>query len=155
MYTRPFAIESPPQWLHDSICSPLDHNSFPVCASSAYNTACVEPLIRFSAELYASPMSYAAWFVSSPLPYANTIPLAITGGSARFMSRETHAGDRSHFPFFSSTLNAAIAPFLTGPYSIGARNFECFGPQKGVNTQRVPFESSQLAIEPRRPPRRS
>src|ERR671924_781575 len=97
-------------------------------------------------------MSKAAWSVSSPLPYAKTIPLAITGGSAWFMSREIHAGARFHLPFFSSTLKAAIAPYLTGPYSMGALNFECFGPQNGVSTQRVPlFESSQLAIEPQIP----
>src|SRR5262252_4061722 len=79
------------------------------------------------------------------------IPPAITGGSARFISREIQAGARSHSPFFSTTLKAAIAPFLTGPYAIGALNFECFGPQNGVNTQRVPFESSQLAIDPQTP----
>src|SRR5215470_1085367 len=67
------------------------------------------------------------------------------------MSRESQAGARFHLPFFSSTLNAAIAPYLTGPFSIGALNLECFGPQKGVNTQRAPFESSQLAIEPQTP----
>src|SRR5215470_926535 len=67
------------------------------------------------------------------------------------MSREIQAGARSHLPFFSSTLKAAIAPYLTGPYSCGALNFECLGPQKGVRTQRVPFESSQLAIEPQTP----
>src|SRR5215475_15789546 len=79
------------------------------------------------------------------------IPLAITGGSARFMSRESQAGARFHLPFFSSTLKAAIAPFLTGPYSSGALNFECFGPQNGVSAQRAPFESSQVAIEPQMP----
>jgi hypothetical protein len=60
------------------------------------------------------------------------------------MSREIQAGARVHLPLFSSTLNAAIAPSLTGPFSIGALNFKCFGPQNGVSTQRVPFESSQL-----------
>src|SRR5262245_31560104 len=79
------------------------------------------------------------------------IPLAITGGSARFMSLEIQAGASVHFPFFSSTLNAAIAPSLTGPYPIGALNFECFGPQNGVSAQRVPFESSQLASDPQMP----
>src|SRR5262245_6187434 len=78
-------------------------------------------------------------------------PLAMTGGSARFMSRESQAGTRVHLPFFSSTLKAAIAPYLIGPYSSGALNFECFGPQKGVSTHRAPFESSQEAIEPQTP----
>src|SRR5262249_47197669 len=82
---------------------------------------------------------------------AKTMPLAITGGSARFISRASQTGARFHLPFFSSTLNAAIAPYLIGPCSIGALNFECFGPQNGVSTQRVPFESSQLAIEPPMP----
>src|SRR5215475_9580663 len=79
------------------------------------------------------------------------MPLAITGGSARFMSRDSQAGARVHLPFCSSTLNAATAPFLTGPFSSAALNFECFGPQNGVSTQRVPFESSQLAIDPQMP----
>src|SRR5262245_7655296 len=79
------------------------------------------------------------------------MPLASTGGTARFVDAERQAGARFHLPFFSSTLNAAISPYLIGPYSIGALNFECFGPQKGVNTQRVLFESSQLAIEPQMP----
>src|SRR5215207_8699029 len=79
------------------------------------------------------------------------IPLAMTGGSARFMSREIQAGASVNLPAFSSTLKAAIAPYLTGPFSIDALNLECFGPQNGVNTQRVPFASSQLAIEPQIP----
>src|SRR5262245_20062229 len=79
------------------------------------------------------------------------IPFAITGGSARFISRESQAGARFHLPFFSSTLNAAIAPSLIGPYSRGALNFECFGPQKAVNTQSGPFESSHVAIDPQMP----
>src|SRR4030095_11476584 len=78
-------------------------------------------------------------------------PLAMTGGSARFISREIHAGESIHFPDSSSTLKAAIPPYLTVPYSIGALKAECFGPQKGVSAQRVPFESSQLAIEPQMP----
>src|ERR1700683_581173 len=78
-------------------------------------------------------------------------PLAITGGSARFMSREIHAGANSHFPFFSSTLKATMAPYFTAPYSMGALNAECFGPQMGVSTQRTPLESSQLASEPHMP----
>src|SRR5262244_1463320 len=79
------------------------------------------------------------------------MPLAITGGSARFISRESQAGARFHLPFFSSTLKAAMAPYLIGPYSSGALNFECFGPQNGVSAQRAPCKSSQLAIGPGRP----
>src|SRR4051794_32590809 len=67
------------------------------------------------------------------------------------MSREIQAGVNWNLPFFSSTLKAAIAPFFTVPFSIGAENFECLAPQKGVSTQRVPFESSQLAMEPQMP----
>ena len=77
--------------------------------------------------------------------------MAITGGSARFMSREIQAGVNCGLPFFSSTLNATMAPSFTAPYSMGALNCECFGPQMGVSTQRVPFESSQLASEPQMP----
>src|SRR5438067_11455425 len=79
------------------------------------------------------------------------MPLAITGGSARFMSREIHAATNVGLPPLSSSLNAAIAPSLTTPFSIGALNFECFAPQNGVNTQRVPFASSQLASDPQIP----
>ena len=50
-----------------------------------------------------------------------------------------------------STVKAAMAPFFTGPFSIGALNLECFGPQKGVNTQRLPCGSSQLVSEPQMP----
>src|ERR1700727_1105464 len=78
-------------------------------------------------------------------------PLAITGGSARFISREIHAGVSCHFPFFSSTLKATIAPYFTGPFSMGALKAECFGPHIGVSTQRTPLESSQLAREPQMP----
>src|SRR3954452_23443563 len=78
-------------------------------------------------------------------------PFAMTGGSALFMSREIQAGVSWNFPFFSSTLKAATAPSFTWPFSMGAENFECFGPQNGVSTQRVPFESCQLAIEPQMP----
>src|SRR3984885_6103470 len=78
-------------------------------------------------------------------------PLAITGGSARFISREIHAGVNCHFPFFSSTLKPTMAPYLTAPYSMGALKAECFGPQMGVSTQRTPLESSQLASEPQIP----
>src|SRR5262249_57181245 len=67
------------------------------------------------------------------------------------MSRESQAGVNCHLPFFSSTLNAAMAPYFTGPHSTGALKAECFGPQNGVSAQRVPFESSQLAIEPQMP----
>src|SRR5919198_6666671 len=79
------------------------------------------------------------------------MPLAITGGSAWFMSRETQAGVSCHLPPFSSTLKAAMAPYFTLPYSTGALKAECFGPQKGVSTQRVPLASAQLAIEPQMP----
>src|SRR5215475_3435309 len=78
-------------------------------------------------------------------------PLAMTGGSARFISREIQAGASAHLPAFSSTLKAAIAPYLTGPFSTGALNLECFGPQKGVSAQRVPLASSHVAIEPQMP----
>ena len=44
-----------------------------------------------------------------------------------------------------------MAPSFTVPYSIGALNCECFGPQIGVSTQRVPLESSQLASDPQIP----
>src|SRR5947199_175982 len=107
--------------------------------------------MRNSAELARRPSSGVACVVLSPLPYANTTPLAITGGSARFMSREIQAGVRVVLPPLSSTLNATIAPSFTGPCSIGAWNCECFAPQNGVRTQRVPFESSQLASEPQMP----
>jgi hypothetical protein len=61
------------------------------------------------------------------------------------MSRETQAGVKCHLPLFSSTLNAAIAPCCTSPYSTGALKAECCGPQKGVSTQRTPVEFCQLA----------
>ena len=44
-----------------------------------------------------------------------------------------------------------MAPSFTGPFSMGALNWECFLPQIGVSTQRVPLESSQLASEPQMP----
>src|SRR5580704_17204976 len=78
-------------------------------------------------------------------------PLAITGGSARLISREIHAAANCHFPHSSSNLKATIAPYFTGPYSMGALKAECFGPQMGVSTQRTPLESSQLAREPQMP----
>ena len=67
------------------------------------------------------------------------------------MSREIQAGVSCSLPPFSSTLNATIAPYFTLPFSIGALNAECFGPQIGVSTQRVPLESSQLASDPQMP----
>src|SRR5579885_1458587 len=79
------------------------------------------------------------------------MPLAITGGPARFMSRETQAGVSCSLPLLSSTLNAAIAPCSTSPYSSGALNAECFAPQNGVRTQRVPLESCHEAIDPQIP----
>ena len=33
-YTLPLATVMPLKWFHWCICSPLDHSSFPVCASS-------------------------------------------------------------------------------------------------------------------------
>ena len=44
-----------------------------------------------------------------------------------------------------------MAPYFTLPFSMGALNAECFGPQIGVSTQRVPLASSQLAIDPQMP----
>ena len=81
---------------------------------------------------------------SSPLAKPKTMPLATSGGSACFMSREIHAGSRKNRPVagFLAILNAATAPLNTSPCSIGALNFGCFGPQNGTSTQRVPFASS-------------
>src|SRR5262245_43301216 len=78
-------------------------------------------------------------------------PLAMMGGSARSISREIQAGVSVYLPALSSTLKATIAPFLTMPFSIGALNLECFGPQKGESTQRVPLASSHVANEPQIP----
>ncbi len=96
-------------------------------------------------------MSNVACLASSPLPYANTTPLAITTGSACHMSRDSHAGASRTVPPASSSLNAAIAPCTTCPCSIGALNSECFGPQNGISTQRVPLDSSQVASAPQTP----
>jgi hypothetical protein len=71
--------------------------------------------------------------------------LAITTASAWLMLREIHAGVSCRPPFFSSTLNAATAPLTTCPYSSGAENCGCFGPQNGISTQRVPSLSSHVA----------
>src|SRR2546430_4311435 len=106
--------------------------------------------MRNSAELARRPSSGVAWVVLSPLPYANTTPLATTGGSARFMSREIQAGVSRRPPSRSSSLNAAMAPSRTSPCSTGALKSECLGPQNGAKTQRVPFVSTQLAIAPQR-----
>src|SRR5260221_11661968 len=67
------------------------------------------------------------------------------------MSREIQTGVNCTLPSFVSILNAAMAPFLTSPYSTGALNLGCFGPQNGVNTQRVLLASSQLASDPQIP----
>src|SRR5215831_11275141 len=67
------------------------------------------------------------------------------------MSRESQTGSSANFVPFCTTLKAATAPCVTGPCSIGYLYCECFGPQKGVRTQRVPLESSQLAMEPHTP----
>src|SRR5258708_21290942 len=67
------------------------------------------------------------------------------------MSREIHAGTSVGLPPLSSSLNAAMAPSFTTPFSMGDLNLGCFGPQNGVSTQRVPFASSQLASEPQIP----
>ena len=69
--------------------------------------------MRFSARLYASPMSTVACVASSPLPNPNTTPLAMTTGSAWLMLREIQAGASTSPSSFSWTLNAAIAPFTT------------------------------------------
>ena len=89
-------------------------------------------------------MSAVDCVASTPLPKANTTPLAITAGSAWFMSRESHAGASRTLPPCSSTLNAATAPRTVSPCSIGALKSGCFGPQNGIRTQRVPSVSSQV-----------
>src|SRR6185312_7837177 len=68
-YSFPFASDSPLKWLNDVIVSPLDHNSFPVCASSANNVTCPDFPARI-VESKFSPISGNACFVSSPLPNA-------------------------------------------------------------------------------------
>ena len=51
------------------------------------------------------------------------------------MSRDSQTGVSTTLPAgFSSSLNAATAPRVTSPYSIGALNCECFGPQNGIST---------------------
>ena len=62
----------------------LEYSSFPVAASNAYSVARV-PLFGRS-------------FENSPADNANTTPLAMTGGSGEFISRETHAAVRTIFP---------------------------------------------------------
>ena len=79
-------------------------------------------------------MSTLAWAVSSPLPYANTTPPAITTGSAFTMFRESQAGASRGPLGLGTSLNAATAPCTTSPCSMGALNFECLGPQKGMRT---------------------
>src|SRR5262245_42350576 len=79
------------------------------------------------------------------------MPLAMTGGSAWSMSLDIQAGVNCSLPLFSSTFNATIAPCFTVPFEIGGLNSGCTGPQKGVKTQRVDFESSQLAMLPQIP----
>src|SRR5262245_34847634 len=150
---------------------PPAHISLPACPSSAYSTACVEAaILRCDCPLTGSSLPSTGFrgfgncgagtpgggsthrcSVFSPLPYPNTIPLATTGGSAIFMSRETHAGRSANLLPVCTTLNAATAPFVTGPFSMGYLYCGCFGPQNGVRTQRVPAESSQLAMEPHTP----
>src|SRR5689334_23854555 len=89
--------------------------------------------------------------VLSPLPYAYTTPLATTGGSAMYMTREIQTGVRPGLPALSSTLKAATAPNVTTPCSISASNLECFGPQKGVSTHRTPAASCHVAMAPHTP----
>ena len=72
-------------------------------------------------------------------------------GSAWFMLRESHAGVSCTLPAFVSTLNAAMAPCTTWPCSIGALNSECFGPQNGISTHRVPSASSHVDSAPHGP----
>src|SRR4029453_5748538 len=67
------------------------------------------------------------------------------------MSRDNHAGVNTILPALSSILNPATPPRTTSPYSIGALNCECFGPQNGTYSQRVPFDSSQVASAPQVP----
>src|SRR6188508_887264 len=95
MYTRPLATDKLVKWLKVAIWSPLDQSSAPVRASSAYSVACDECATRLAAELYARPISTVACVGSSPLPYANTTPLAITTGSALIMLRDSQAGTSS------------------------------------------------------------
>src|SRR5207247_5829671 len=76
---------------------------------------------------------------------------ATTCGSAMYMSREIQACVSTAFPCLSCTLNAAIAPYTTWPCSTSALNCRCFGPQNGVNTQRVPLDSSHVARAPQTP----
>src|SRR5215813_15401911 len=107
--------------------------------------------MRFADVLYPNPPSKVACVVCSPLPYRKTTPLAITTGSACHMLRESQACVSCGFPSFSSILNAATAPCATGPCSIGAVNCECFGPQNGTRTHRVPLDSSHVASAPQTP----
>src|SRR4249920_4059751 len=98
------------------------------------------------------PMSGQDCFVSSPLPYAKTIPLTMITGSPRRMSRETQAGERVGWVASPSTLNAATPPSLAGGvFMVGALYCEWTGPQNGASTQRVPFDSSQVESAPQLP----
>ena len=97
-------------------------------------------------------MSSHACLVDSPLPYPKTMPLAMTTGSPRCMSREIQAGVSWSLPPRSSTLNAATPPsFVSGVFMIGKSARECAGPQNGASTQRVPLPSSHVDTAPQLP----
>ena len=68
-----------------------------------------------------------------------------------YMSREIQMGVSTGFPFLSCSRKAATPPYTTCPCSSSALNCRCFGPQNGVNTQRVPFASSHVARAPQTP----
>src|SRR5262249_1340231 len=79
------------------------------------------------------------------------MPLAITTGSPRFISADTHVGEGSYLPLPSRSLNPPTPPAITGPCVTSNLNFECTGPQNGARIHRVPTESSHVDSAPQLP----
>src|SRR6185436_14523220 len=126
---------------NDVIVVPLDHSSLPVAASSAYSTAGFDRWTR------SATASCASVDRCSPVEIAKTTPLTMAGGAGDSMSRETQAGWRAGVPFWSTILNAAIAPLLTAPFVTGNAVSACSGPD-AAKIQREPSALSAVASAP-------
>ena len=113
---------------------------------------------RLAAVLYGSPCAAVACVVSAPRSVAEYHAVGDDRRVRLIHVARDQAGvscTPAGFPAAAarcSILNAAIAPCTTSPCSIGALNFECFGPQNGMSTQRVPSVSSQVESAPQIPP---
>jgi GxxExxY protein len=82
------------------------------------------------------------WRGFSPLAKANTMPLAMTGGSGTAMSLETHIGSATGLASFRLSRKAMMLPLSDIPYIRSNLASLAGGPHIGTYSQRFPSASS-------------